>query len=70
MGPVSPNAAAARIVRSVQSFYQADMTQSHVTDQFTEVFFSQLNALLDQPLSPEAERNLNKQLQDMQLQSR
>ncbi|KAJ0005860.1 hypothetical protein NQD34_015754 [Periophthalmus magnuspinnatus] len=69
MGPMSIDAAAARIVKSVRAIYETDVTQSHVTEQFIEAFYSQLSTLVSRPLSDQAKLNLHKQLQALQTQS-
>lgn len=64
------SAAAARIVRTVQSLYQVNINSTLVTGKLISAFFSQLSQLAGRPLSPEAQLHWYKQLQDMQLQNR
>lgn len=70
VGPMAVSDAAARIVSTVQSLYQVSVNQTLVTEQLIRAFSNQLSMLASQPLSPEAQLYLNKQLQDMQLQNR
>uniref|UniRef100_A0A673B806 ATP-binding cassette, sub-family A (ABC1), member 12 n=1 Tax=Sphaeramia orbicularis TaxID=375764 RepID=A0A673B806_9TELE len=68
MGPVTVNATAARIVKTVQSFYYVSVNQSHVLEQFVMTFSRHLDEIAGQPLSPEAQLYWYKHLQDMQLE--
>ncbi|KAF3843012.1 hypothetical protein F7725_001861 [Dissostichus mawsoni] len=67
VGPMTVSATAARIVKSVQSLYHANMNSSIVSQQLIMVIVSQLSGLTGQSLSPEAELYWYKQLQDVQL---
>lgn len=69
-GPMTVSATAATIVKNVQSLYQVTINCTLAAEQVVVGFLSQLCALVDQPLSPEAELQLYKQLQDMQLKNR
>ncbi|XP_044222425.1 glucosylceramide transporter ABCA12 [Thunnus albacares] len=69
VGPMTASAAAAKIVKSVQSLYQAYINRTLVTEQLIMAFSSQFTALAGQPLSPEAQLHWYMQLQDMQLQN-
>ncbi|KAM9710193.1 uncharacterized protein abca12 isoform 2-T2 [Menidia menidia] len=68
-GPVSVNTASGRIVKSVQLLYQVNMNRSLVVNQFINTFSGQLNELMSQPLSPEAQTSWYQQFQDTQLQN-
>lgn len=70
VGPMTVSATAARIVKSVQSLYHANMNSSIVSQQLIMVIVSQLSGLTGQSLSPEAELYWYKQLQDVQLLNR
>uniref|UniRef100_A0A3Q1F1V9 ATP-binding cassette, sub-family A (ABC1), member 12 n=1 Tax=Acanthochromis polyacanthus TaxID=80966 RepID=A0A3Q1F1V9_9TELE len=65
-----PNSTAARIVKAVRSLYQVSINHTVVIEKFMMTFSKQLSMLTSQPLSPEAELYLYKQLQDMELQNR
>ncbi|XP_034059961.1 ATP-binding cassette sub-family A member 12 [Gymnodraco acuticeps] len=67
VGPMTVSATAARIVKSVQSLYHANMNSSIVSQQLIMVIVSQLSGFTGQSLSPEAELYWYKQLQDVQL---
>uniref|UniRef100_A0A665XAY9 ATP-binding cassette, sub-family A (ABC1), member 12 n=1 Tax=Echeneis naucrates TaxID=173247 RepID=A0A665XAY9_ECHNA len=67
--PMTANATAARIVKTIESLYQASVNTKHVTEQLIMTFFSQLSMLAGQPLSSEAQHQWFQQLQDMQLQN-
>lgn len=64
------NATAARIVRIVQSFYQASNTHTLVTQRLIEAFSNQFFFLLGQPLNTEAQHHWYNQLQKLYLESR
>ncbi|XP_073329250.1 uncharacterized protein abca12 [Pagrus major] len=66
--PMTVNATAARIVKTVQSLYQVNINNTLMTEQFIMAFCSQLTKLTGQPLNPEAQHRWLKQLQAMQLQ--
>uniref|UniRef100_A0A3Q1B3N0 ABC transporter domain-containing protein n=1 Tax=Amphiprion ocellaris TaxID=80972 RepID=A0A3Q1B3N0_AMPOC len=61
---------AARIVKTVRSLYQVNINHTVVIEKFVMTFSNQLATLTSQPLSPEEQLYLYKQLQDMQLQNR
>ncbi|XP_033990287.1 uncharacterized protein abca12 isoform X2 [Trematomus bernacchii] len=67
VGPMTVSATAARIVKSVQSLYHANMNSTIVSQQLIMVIVNQLSGLTGQSLSPEAELYWYKQLQDVQL---
>ncbi|XP_008296369.1 ATP-binding cassette sub-family A member 12 [Stegastes partitus] len=69
VGPISVSAAAARIVKSVQSLYDVSIYRTVVAEKLVMTFFKQLSMLTDLPLSPGAQHYLFKQLQDMQAQN-
>ncbi|XP_035533108.1 ATP-binding cassette sub-family A member 12 [Morone saxatilis] len=69
VGPVTVNATAARLVKIVHSIYQVIINRTVVTEHLIMTLTSQLCALTDQPLSPEAQHQWYNQLQDMQLQN-
>ncbi|XP_070694461.1 uncharacterized protein abca12 [Pempheris klunzingeri] len=68
-GPMGVSATAARIVNTVRSLYHVSINQTLVTEQLGMTLHSQLSMLAGQPLSPEMELLLYKQLQDMQLRN-
>ncbi|XP_051259487.1 uncharacterized protein abca12 isoform X9 [Dicentrarchus labrax] len=69
VAPVTVNATASRLVKIVQSIYQVIINRTVVTEHLIMTLTSQLSALTDQPLSPEAQHQWYNQLQDMQLQN-
>ncbi|XP_072301151.1 glucosylceramide transporter ABCA12 [Eucyclogobius newberryi] len=69
MGPISTDVAAARIVWSARSFYNADVTYSQAIEQFIETFYTQLSVLVNRPLSDQAKLNLYNQLQALQIRT-
>ncbi|XP_037646004.1 ATP-binding cassette sub-family A member 12 isoform X9 [Sebastes umbrosus] len=68
-GPMNVSTTSAGIVKAVQSFYQANINSSLVTERVISAILSQLSQLAGRPLSHEAQLYLYKQLQDMQLQN-
>lgn len=70
LGPVTVGDTAASIVKTLQSLYQVSINRTLVAEQLIMALSSQLSVLAAQPLSPEAQLYLYKQLQDMQLQNR
>lgn len=70
VGPMTASTAAAKIVKSVKSFYQVNINRTLLTEQLIVAFSNQLSELAGQPLSPEAYHYLYEQLQGMQLQNR
>ncbi|XP_038576238.1 uncharacterized protein abca12 isoform X3 [Micropterus salmoides] len=69
LGPVTVGDTAASIVKTLQSLYQVSINRTLVAEQLIMALSSQLSVLAAQPLSPEAQLYLYKQLQDMQLQN-
>ncbi|XP_062287286.1 glucosylceramide transporter ABCA12 [Scomber scombrus] len=69
VGPVTASTTAAKIVKSVKSFYQVNINRTLVTEQLIMAFCNQFSGLAGQPLSPEAQLYWYKQFQDMQLQN-
>uniref|UniRef100_A0A8C4EJC6 ATP-binding cassette, sub-family A (ABC1), member 12 n=1 Tax=Dicentrarchus labrax TaxID=13489 RepID=A0A8C4EJC6_DICLA len=65
VAPVTVNATASRLVKIVQSIYQVIINRTVVTEHLIMTLTSQLSALTDQPLSPEAQHQWYNQLQDM-----
>lgn len=70
VGPVTASTTAAKIVKSVKSFYQVNINRTLVIEQFIMAFCNQFSGLAGQPLSPEAQLYWYKEFQDMQLQNR
>lgn len=69
-GPMTVNATAATIVKTVRSLYQVNVNRTHMMEQLVMGFFSQLSKLTGQPLNYETQHHWLKQLQAMQLQYR
>ncbi|XP_036965803.1 ATP-binding cassette sub-family A member 12 isoform X3 [Acanthopagrus latus] len=67
-GPMTVNATAATIVKTVRSLYQVNVNRTHMMEQLVMGFFSQLSKLTGQPLNYETQHHWLKQLQAMQLQ--
>ncbi|KAM3607617.1 uncharacterized protein V6R79_010758 [Siganus canaliculatus] len=67
--PLMANATAARIVKTVQSFYRVNINRTFVTQQLIMTFFNQFSILAGRPLSPEAQLFWYDQLERMQLQN-
>lgn len=70
MGPMTVTATAARIVKIVQSFYEASINRTLVTQGLIMTFSNQFSVLLGQPLNPEAQHHWYNQLQSLYLESR
>lgn len=70
MGPLTGNATAARIVKIVQSFYQASINHTLVTQRLIMNFSSLFSVLMGQPLSPGAQHHWYKQLQSLYVENR
>lgn len=70
VGPMTVNATAARIVKIVQSFYQASINHTLVTQRLIMIFSNQFSVLMSQPLNPEAQRHWYNQLQSLYLENR
>lgn len=69
-GPMTVNTTAARIVEIVQSFYQAGINHTYVTQSLIMTFSNQFSVLMGQPLNHEAQRHWYNQLQSLYLESR
>ncbi|XP_034550567.1 uncharacterized protein abca12 [Notolabrus celidotus] len=67
VGPMMANATAARIVRTLQSYYQVSINRTVVAEELIMTFSSKLSMLTGQPLSPEAQQRWNMQLLEVQL---
>lgn len=70
VGPMTVNATAARIVKILQSFYQANVNRTYVTERLIMTFSSQCSILLGQPLTPQAQLHWYNQLQSLYLETR
>lgn len=70
VGPTTVNATAARIVKIVQSFYEASINHTLVTQRLIMTFSNQFSVLMGQPFNPEALHHLYNQLQSLYLESR
>lgn len=70
VGPMTVNTTAARIVAIVQSFYQAGINQTYVTQSLIMTFCNQFSLLMGQPLNHEAQLNWYNQLRRLNLESR
>lgn len=70
VGPMTLNATAARIVEIVQSFYQAGINHTHVTQSLIITFSNQFSVLMGQPLNHDAQRHWYNRLQSLYLESR
>lgn len=70
VGPMAVNATAARIVQTLQSFYQANRDHAHVTEMLVMNISNQIFILTGQPLSHEAQHHWYNQLQVMHLENR
>lgn len=70
VGPTTVNATAARIVKIVQSFYQASINRTRVTKNLIMTFSNQFSLLMGQPLNPEAQHHWYSGFQSLYLESR
>lgn len=70
MGPLTGNATAARIVKIVQSFYQASINHTLVAQRLIRTFSSLFSVWMGQPLSPGAQHHWYKQLQSLNVENR
>lgn len=70
VGPMTVNATAARIVKTVQSFYETSINHTLVTRRLIMTFSNQFSVMLAQSLNPEAQRHWCNQLQSLYLESR
>ncbi|XP_041662328.1 ATP-binding cassette sub-family A member 12 [Cheilinus undulatus] len=67
MGPMTVDATAERIVKTLQSIYQVSLNRSYVAQDLIMAFSSHLSMLTGRPLSAEAQLHWLKQLQKMQM---
>lgn len=70
MGPLTGNATAERIVKIVQSFYQASINHTLVTQRLIMNFSSLFSVWMGQPLNPGAQHHWYKQLQSLNVENR
>lgn len=70
VGPLTVNATAGRIVKIVQSFYQASINRTLVTQRLIMTFCSQFSVLMGQPLDPVAQHHWYNQLQSLNVENR
>lgn len=70
VGPLAGNATAARIVKIVQSFYQASINRTLATQRLIMTFSSLFSVWMGQPLNSVAQHHWYKQLQSLNMENR
>lgn len=70
VGPLTVNSTAARIVKIVQSFYQASINRTLVTQRLIMTLCSQFSVLMGEPLNPGAQHQWYNQLQSLNVENR